>query len=218
MVVQRQLAAGDGLHGPALDHFCRLLDILPAGACICRADGRLTHYTAQAANLWGRAPELACSDPPRWCGAWRLYGLDGTPMPHDQSWLARALIERVPYHGHRVQIERPDGGRRFALCYASPMIADDGRVLGGLNLLVDVTEQHVGHHARAERERLRDERMVALACDIRAGLDPLRRTAQDLASSHGARRTDGPADMIDRQLRHITRLVDRLLNLEVDAD
>jgi hypothetical protein len=45
----------------------------------------------------------------------------------------------------------------------------------------------------------------------------LRRTAQDLAArAHSAGRD--PAEAVDRQLRHVTQLVDRLLNLEVDLD
>lgn len=203
-----------GPHADALVHVGRLLDLLPAGACTCTADGRLTYFSPQAAALWGRAPDLD-ADAPRYCGAVRLYGDDGRPLPHERSPMAQALASRQPRHGDRVQLERPDGERRVALAYASPLLHDDGSLAGGLNLLVDVTEQHRRAQAEADRLRARGEELVALACDIRAGLEPLRRGARQLARI-AAPGGDAPVAELDRHLRDITRLVDRVLNLEVD--
>lgn len=205
------LAQTSGVPGdPSHLHVHRLLDLLPAGACLCAVDGRITHYTAQAASLWGRKPDLAAA-PPRWCGVERLFDEDGRPLPHEQSPLARAVGEGRPHHGRRLQLERPDGERRYALSYASPLLDEAGKVVGGLDLLVDVTDQYRSAEAERHRLRARGEELVALACDIRAGLTPLRRTVR----SAGQR---AEAAALDEQLRHITRLVDRVLNLEVDVD
>jgi len=189
----------------ALAQFRRLLDVLPAGACLCDAEGRVTHYTDQAAALWGRRPDLGDAGP-RWCGALRLFHDDGRPMPHEASPIALALADGRAHHGRRLQLERPDGSRRVALSYASPLFDGAGTVTGGVNLLVDVTEQFRSAQAERERLRLQGEQLVALACDIRAGLTPLRRSAREGGAA------------LDERLRHITRLVDRVLNLEVDAD
>lgn len=208
-------SSGASAPGSTLDSYCRILDALPAAGAVCAADGRLVHYSERAAELWGRRPAL--DDPPRYCGALALRGLDGRPIPPERTPMARALREKVACHGERVRIERPDGSQRVVVVYASPVLDSDGEVHGGLNLLVDVTEPDAANFARAEQLRQREELRVALACDIRAGLDPLRRTAQDLvARAQCAGRA--PADVIDRQLRHVTQLVDRLLNLEVDLD
>lgn len=202
---------------PALDAYCRILELLPAAGSVFRADGRLAYYSPQAAALWGRHPPLEDGRAPRFCGAWRLYAADGRPLAPARSPVARALATRAAVHGRHVQVERPDGSRRMAVAYASPMLGEDGELHGALGLLVDVTDHHHARHARAERERRREELRVSLACDIRAGLDPLRRNAQDLATR--AQSADAaPADAVDRQLRHVTGLVDRLLNLEVDLD
>lgn len=195
---------------PSLAHVHRLLDLLPAGACLCAADGRITHYTDRVAALWGRRPDLA-SESPRWTAAARLFDEHGRPLPPERSPLALALLEGRPCHGRRLQLERPDGERRHVLSYASPLLDGDGRLVGGLDLLVDVTDQHRAAEAERERLRSRGEQLVALACDIRAGLTPLRRTARQVA-------VPVEAAALDAQLRHITGLVDRVLNLEVDAD
>ena len=197
---------------PAVDplaHTRGLLDLLPAGACLCDPDGRITHYSRQAAALWGVEPDLDAEPAPRWSGAVRLFREDGAPLPHQTSWIARTLAEGLPHHGRGYQLERPDGQRRHVIGYASPLLGAGGEVIGGLDLMVDVTERHRAVQAERERLQAQGEQLVALACDIRAGLTPLRR----------ALRTPGPtAEAIDDQLRHITRLVDRVLNLEVDAD
>ncbi|MFZ5657049.1 MAG: PAS domain-containing protein [Pseudomonadota bacterium] len=202
---------------PALDAYCRILDLLPAAASVFRTDGRLAYYSPQAAVLWGRRPPLSGPDVPTYCGAWRVHALDGEALPPGQLPVARALATGAPVHGRHLQIERPDGSRRIVVAYASPMLDEARALTGALGLFVDVTDRHNASHAEAERLRQREELRVALACDIRAGLDPLRRSAQDLVA-----RADpaacGPAAAVDRQLRHVTGLVDRLLNLEVDLD
>lgn len=202
---------------PALDAYCRILELLPAAGSVFRADGRLAYYSPQAAALWGHRPPLQGEHTPRFCGAWRMYAADGRPLAPARSPVARALATRAAVHGRHVQVERPDGSRRMAVAYASPMLGEDGELHGALGLLVDVTDHHHARHAQAERERRREEMRVALACDIRAGLDPLRRGSQDPAARVPPADA-APVDALDRQLRHVTGLVDRLLNLEVDLD
>src|SRR5579885_2162120 len=64
------------------------LDVLPAALYVTDADGRITYFNDAAAALWGCRPKLK-SD--RWCGSWRLYRPDGSPMPHDECPMAVAL-------------------------------------------------------------------------------------------------------------------------------
>src|SRR5206468_350570 len=71
-------------------HFRHLLETLPAGAYTCDPDGLITYFNAHAARLWGRAPKL--NDPiDRFCGSFKLFATDGSPIRHDQCWMARAL-------------------------------------------------------------------------------------------------------------------------------
>ena len=68
----------------------RLLAKLPAAAYTCNADGLITYFNERAVELWGREPKL--NDPvDRFCGSFKLFSTDGSPMPHDQCWMALAL-------------------------------------------------------------------------------------------------------------------------------
>ena len=101
-------------------HFRSLLEKLPAGAYTCNPDGLITYFNQHAVQLWGRSPKL--NDPiDRFCGSFKLYATDGTPILHEQCWMALALENRLEYNGHEILIERPDGERRTSLAYANPI-------------------------------------------------------------------------------------------------
>src|ERR1700752_1153250 len=70
--------------------FHRVVELLPAAIYITDAQGRITYYNDAAAQLGGHRPPLGES---RWCGSWRLYRLDGTPMSHDECPMALAIKE-----------------------------------------------------------------------------------------------------------------------------
>lgn len=38
-------------------NFCRLLEVVPAGAYTCDADGLITYYNQRAVQVWGREPK-----------------------------------------------------------------------------------------------------------------------------------------------------------------
>src|SRR5215813_1249617 len=125
------------LHRSAL-HFQHLLEHLPVGAYTCDREGLITAYNHHAVQLWGRAPKLL--DPiDRFCGSFKLFAPDGSPIAHDQCWMALALRMNKAFHGHEMVIERPDGQRITVLAHANPMHDESGNLLGAVNILVDIS-------------------------------------------------------------------------------
>jgi PAS domain S-box-containing protein len=116
----------------------QLLEALPVAVYTTDADGRITFYNAAAAELWGHRPELGTS---QWCGSWKLYWPDGRPLPHDECPMAVALKERRPVRGIEAIAERPDGTRVRFLPYPTPLWNGAGRLVGAINLLMDVSER-----------------------------------------------------------------------------
>jgi PAS domain S-box-containing protein len=120
--------------------FLQLLDVLPAAAYTCDADGLITYFNRRAVELWGREPRVG--DPAdRFCGSFKLFSADGVPIAHTACWMALALRDGREYNGHEIQIERPDGTRRTALAHANPITDAAGRAAGAVNVLVDVTDR-----------------------------------------------------------------------------
>jgi PAS domain S-box-containing protein len=116
-----------------------LLEALPVAVYTTDAAGRITFYNRAAAELWGHHPELGSSP---WCGSWRLYWPDGRPLPHGECPMAVALKEGREVRGVAAIAERPDGTRVRFLSYPTPLRDASGRLVGALNLLMDVTERH----------------------------------------------------------------------------
>ena len=125
-----------------------LLEALPVAVYTTDAQGRITFYNRAAAALWGHNPALGSS---QWCGSWRLYWPDGRPMRHDQCPLAIALKEGREVRGVEAIAERPDGTRVRFRPYPTPLREPSGALIGAINLLMDITEEHDAH---LESERL----------------------------------------------------------------
>ncbi len=129
--------------------FHKLLEALPAGAYTCDADGLITYFNQHAVALWGRTPALNDSSD-RFCGSFKLFSKDGTPIAHDQCWMALALRERKEYNGQEIIVERPDGARATTLAHANPFVDDDGNLLGAVNVLVDISARKQAEEALRE--------------------------------------------------------------------
>jgi PAS domain S-box-containing protein len=113
------------------------------------AEGRITFFNKAAVALWGCRPELGDS---KFCGSWKLYWPDGTPMPHDECPMALALRQKRPIRGMEAVAERPDGTRIPFIPYPTPLFDATGGLTGAVNMLVDISERKQAEVAHAKRE------------------------------------------------------------------
>jgi PAS domain S-box-containing protein len=135
-----------------------LLQALPAAVYTTDAAGHITFYNEAAAELWGCRPELGKSE---FCGSWKLYWPDGTPLPHDECPMALALREKRPVRGMEAIAERPDGTRVPFIPYPTPLFDAAGTLIGAVNALVDITERHAAEKQIRESE-MRYRRIAAI--------------------------------------------------------
>ena len=118
------------------DRYRRFLDALGVAVYTTDRDGSITFFNAAAAEFWGRRPAVGES----WCGSLRLRWPDGRPMRHDECPMAITLKEARPVRGGQAIAERPDGSHVSFMAYPTPLFDDDGRLIGAVNVLVDITE------------------------------------------------------------------------------
>jgi PAS domain S-box-containing protein len=118
--------------------FRELLDSLPAAVYTTDAAGRITYFNEAAVELWGHRPMLGSSE---WCGSWKLFMPDGTPLRHDECPMAVALKEDRIVRGIEAACERPDGTRVPFIPYPTPLHDESGQLVGAVNMLVDITER-----------------------------------------------------------------------------
>ncbi len=199
-------------------HFRRLLDQLPAGAYMCNADGLITYFNQQAVQLWGRAPNLY-DTVDRFCGSFKLFKIDGTPIDHDECWIALALKHDREYNGEEIMIERPDGSRIIGLAHANPIHDESGRIIGAVNILIDITEQKHAENALNKSEKAKDEFLAMLSHELRNPLAPIR-NALSILRHKGTDQPEGrrALDVINRQVQHMSHLIGDLLDVNRISD
>ena len=115
-----------------------LLAAVPAAIYTTDAEGKITYFNEAAVDLAGRAPILGSDE---WCVTWKLYNPDGTPLPHHQCPMAIALREGRPIRNAEAVAERPDGSRIPFIPFPTPLRDASGKVVGAINMLVDISER-----------------------------------------------------------------------------
>ena len=118
--------------------FREMIDALPVPIYTTDAQGRLTHFNPACVEFSGRTPELGTD---QWCVSWKLFWPDGQRMLHDECPMAVALREGRILSNVEAVAERPDGTRITFVPYPTPLRDAGGRIVGGINMLLDITER-----------------------------------------------------------------------------
>ena len=149
--------------------------------------------TAQKAWLDSVHPD----DRARLEGAWRHA------LSHESTFEAEF---RMRPHG--------DDAWRWFLSRAVALRNDEGRVVEWVGASVDITETRRATEALEEADRHKDEFLAMLAHELRNPLGPIRNAARLLRLPEADANVQQVArEMIDRQVAHIVRLVDDLLDI-----
>ncbi len=119
-------------------HSRELVEGLPAAVYTTDAAGRIEHYNQAAKALWGREPRIGVE---KWCGSSRLYTPSGEALPLEACPMAQVLQAQPSAASAEIVIERPDGTQRHAIAHPRAIRDGAGRVVGAVNMLVDITER-----------------------------------------------------------------------------
>jgi PAS domain S-box-containing protein len=115
-----------------------LLSAIPAAIYTTDAEGKVTYYNQAAADLAGRAPEIGRDD---WSATWKLHKPDGAPLAPDECPMTAVLKEGRSVRNVEAIVERPDGSYVPVIPYPSPLRDANGKIVGAINMLVDVSER-----------------------------------------------------------------------------
>jgi PAS domain S-box-containing protein len=111
-----------------------------------------------------------------------------------------------------VRNRRHDGVYRWFVTRAVPLRDAAGRVTSWFGVTTDIHDQKVLQEQLREADRRKDEFLATLAHELRNPLAPIRNVLHALRVS-GAGMNDAMREMMERQVTHIVRLVDDLLEL-----
>jgi PAS domain S-box-containing protein len=129
-----------------------------------------------------------------------------------QRWQDAVAREEPFVNEHRIR--RHDGKWRWMSVHAAPIRDVRGEVVEWIGMNFDITERKQAEAALRESVRRKDDFLATLAHELRNPLAPIR-TGLDLTQAlrGDAAACEEPIRMMDRQLSHLVRLVDDLLDV-----
>src|SRR5438874_6745023 len=143
-----------------------LFDFVPVAVYTCDAKGLIQEYNQHAIELWGRKPKR--NDPrEKFCGSFKIFYPDGRPMPHYKCPMARALRgEKLTASDLEILVEQSSGARRNVLVSPTALSNRQGRIIGAINCLHDITARKRTENTLRESE----ERSRAVIHQSTAGI------------------------------------------------
>ena len=195
-----------------------VLQAAPVGIVLADAHGKVLESNAAHDALWCRhcLPAGRPLDFAEWKGWWADGSArHGQPVESGEWPLALALRGETS-EPHLIEIETFDAGhqRRIVVCSAAPVRGPGGVIDAAVVVLLDMTERLRAEAALREADRRKDEFLAMLAHELRNPLAPIMAAAELLAQGGAApdavRRA---SSIIARQARHLTGLVDDLLDV-----
>jgi PAS domain S-box-containing protein len=133
-------------------YFPETLGELDAPIYVTDEEGFVTYFNRACVGFSGREPAVGKD---RWCVTWKLFTADGDYLPHDQCPMAVAIKAGKPIRGVTAVAARPDGTRVKFAPFPTPLRDGSGKVVGAINILLDVTDVRQVSELRAQAERCR---------------------------------------------------------------
>lgn len=123
----------------------------------------------------------------------------------------KAVAEKRPFLVE-YRLRRADGVHRWCMVRAVPVRDPDGSVREWVGMNHDVQARKEVEELQRESNRRKDEFIALLAHELRNPLAPVRNGVAVLRAS-GPEPSARALEMMDRQLRHVVRLIDDLLDV-----
>jgi two-component system CheB/CheR fusion protein len=179
----------------------------------CDAQGRMSLMNLPAVTTMGlqefqdRSVEQVVED-------LEILDPDGRPRPPERAPLLRSLRTGEVVRGEEIVRDRKSGKIRYRQFSCAPTRDGAGAITGAVAISRDVTESKRAEQALREADRQKSHFLGVLSHELRNPLAPIRNSLYILerspAGSEQARRA---LQVIDRQVHHVVRLVDDLLDV-----
>lgn len=139
---------------------------------------------------------------------------DGREIADSELPLQRSVREQHEIGPIELEVLLPSGRRWWTEASGAPIFDEKGCVVGGVAVTADITERRQTQEALRIADRRKDEFLATLAHELRNPLAPisygLRALGKAVTSEQETKRL---VAMMERQVGHLIRLVDELLEV-----
>lgn len=180
-----------------------LLESLQEGIIACDVNGRISRYNTAAARM---CHGQATSDSPdAWWEHLRLIDSQTDSRLEGNNWPLARVLREGQYDAHEITLITPDDAHRVVSISGRTIQGDDGRVLGGVISLHDITEvvetrrrlNDVIEELQRSNRELQDFASVA-SHDLQEPLRKIQAFGDRLKVTQGDRLTDQGQDYLAR--------------------
>lgn len=195
-----------------------LLEILPVGVWIGDAESRRIVGNRAANEMLGLPPGTNVSPSQPGPGDGQRPGFryfrEGKEIPTNELPMRRAIATRSAVKSFEQDVVFNDGRVVTLQGSAAPLFDEQGEVRGAVAACADVTERKRAEEALRAADRRKNEFLAMLGHELRNPLGPIRNAVQILGLI-GSQEPDARTAlaMIERQVTHMARLIDDLLDV-----
>ena len=169
-------------------------------------DGAITSWNLGAERLYGYTAEEAIGRP--------ISMIAPPEKVSELQPIFDSLRRGEPVRSIETVRVRKDGQRIDILLTVSPVFDSSGQIVEASAIAHDITEQKKAAAALQTEARRKDEFLAMLGHELRNPLAPIRNSLYVLALAEASgEQTQRARETIDRQVAHLTRLVDDLLDI-----
>ncbi len=190
----------------ALAHLAAIVESSDDAIVSKSLNGIIRSWNSGAQRLFGYTPDEAI-------GNSITMIIPADRLDEEREILARISRGERVEHFETVRVAR-DGRRIDISLTISPIRDSSGRVVGASKVARDITDRRHAEAARVEADQRKDQFIALLAHELRNPLAPLRNGLQVIKlAGHDPNAVAQAGEMMDRQLEHMVRLIDDLLDI-----
>ena len=137
--------------------------------------------------------------------------------PNERATIVQRLDEAIAsgksFSGE-YRVTRPDGSTHWLSTWATTLLDEQGVAARMIGAVISIDAYKRAEAALRDTDRRKDEFLAMLAHELRNPLAPIRTAAEILRlASDDPARVKSTAGIIERQVRHLTKLMDDLLDV-----
>ena len=195
-----------------------VIEEAPLAIALTGRSGEILLRNPRFDQLWGRPAHVTTA--PTYSDVYEGYHLDGRRIASEEWPGARALLKGETIENEVYEIVQATGRRIACWFGAAPLRNTSGEIVGAVVVFRNVTDERrtaeALRHANAtlaEADRRKDEFIAVLSHELRNPLAPIRYALPLLGEERFGERGRRAIAVIERQVAHVVRMVDDLLDV-----
>ncbi len=195
-----------------------VLEAAPIGIVVSDEHGAIERVNRSFAKLWGEEhPRPAkIDDFQMWKARWADHSDKHGQLLNAADWTSARVLQGAENTRDLVSIENFEDppATRTLLSTGAPIKDDHGKIVGAVVAQLDITDRVDAEKQLRRADKRKDEFLAMLSHELRNPLSPIASAAELMrVAPSNARRVSKASEIISRQVRHMTGLIDDLLDV-----